>query len=144
MFSIISSHKKLIIIIVAVVLLFIGYAAFGPTGDDPTGELTRQNTTGVTGTAADPNSPGRQFVSQLLAIQNIHYNLELFKDPAYMFLQDYSRELVPQNVGRENPFAPLSSGSGSGIFITEGAGFVNTSTSTATSTRTQTSTSTRR
>ncbi|MES3005791.1 MAG: hypothetical protein V4664_02485 [Patescibacteria group bacterium] len=131
MLSIISSHKKTIIGIIIIVLLFIGYAAFVPKSSSPDGTLTRQNTTGNTGTASDPNSPGAQFVSQLLAIQNIHFNLDLFKDPAYAYLQDFSRELTPQEVGRDNPFAPLEGGSGSGNFVTEsGASFVNTSEGT--------------
>jgi hypothetical protein len=53
------------------------------------------------------DGPGKEFVTQLLAIQNIKFNLQFFNDPVFRGLQDWSREILPQESGRPNPFAPL-------------------------------------
>lgn len=111
MFSLISQHKKLIIGIIAVILIFIGYGVFiaGDNTDNITDALTVDTSSsgGDTAAAAASNAVGKQFVSQLLAIQNIHFNIDFFSDPAYSYLQDTSRELTPQDAGRDNPFAPV-------------------------------------
>lgn len=135
MFSLISSHKKLIIGIIVVVLLFVGYGMFkgGDSSKPSTGDLTR-TTTSRSASSADVSAPGKQFVSQLLAIQNIRFNTSLFQDPAFDYLQDFSRELIEQDVGRENPFAPIGIEGFSGFdpaSNSEPSGFINTSGSGA-------------
>jgi hypothetical protein len=132
MFSLISSHKKLIIGIIVVVLLFVGYGMFkgGDSSKPATGDLTR-TTTSRSASSADVSAPGKQFVSQLLAIQNIRFNTSLFQDPAFDYLQDFSRELIEQDVGRENPFAPIGIEGFSGFSGSEPSGFINTSGSGA-------------
>lgn len=144
--------KKIIIVVVVVVVAFIGYSYLisGKKSGSATG-VTKQavSTTATTASAASSVSldgPGKEFVSQLLAIQNIRFNLALFSDPVFQGLQDWSREILPQESGRPNPFAPLdgdtsgnqpSSGAGfSGTISSDsaapadGAGFASTSTAT--------------
>lgn len=135
MFSLISSHKKLIIGIIVVVLLFVGYGMLkgGDSSKPATGDLTR-TTTSRSASNTDVSAPGKQFVSQLLAIQNIRFNTSLFQDAAFDYLQDFSRELIEQDVGRENPFAPIGIEGFSGfgpVSGSEPSGFVNTSGSGA-------------
>lgn len=130
MFSLISHHKKAIIGIVAVVLVFVGYAAIkgGSSTSNSSATLARTSANGTVAGVNDANSPGRLFVTQLLAIQNIHFNTTLFSDPAYQYLQDWSRDLTEQPVGRNNPFAPIGADEGGSTF-SEGssAGFIMTS-----------------
>lgn len=104
--------KKIIIIVVIVILAFIGYAVMisGNKKESASG-VTRQSVSttsaGQNSNAATLDGPGKEFVTQLLAIQNIKFNLQLFSDPVFKGLQDWSREILPQESGRPNPFAPL-------------------------------------
>lgn len=102
--------KKIIIIVVIVVLAFIGYSFLISGNDSGNGSgVTRQNVANTTSALANPtlDGPGKEFVTQLLAIKTIKFNLDFFKDEVYRGLQDWSREILPQESGRPNPFAPL-------------------------------------
>jgi hypothetical protein len=118
--------KKIIIAVVVIVMAFAGYTYFisGNTGGSASG-VTRQavsTTSAGTASSAALDGPGKEFVSQLLAIQNIRFNLDLFNDPVFKGLQDWSREILPQESGRPNPFAPLEGDTG-GTQAAGGAGF---------------------
>lgn len=111
------NSKTIIIIVVVIILAFAGYG-FLISGQKKTSTsgVTKQAVT--TGSATPSNStaldgPGKEFVTQLLAIQNIKFNLQLFADPVFQGLQDWSREILPQETGRPNPFAPLEGDSSS-------------------------------
>ena len=101
--------KKIIIIVVVIALAFGVYAYFfvGDTAGNSSGVTKQAVTTSSQSATAGLDGPGKEFVVQLLAIQNIKFNLQLFSDSVFIGLQDWSRELVPQEVGRPNPFAPL-------------------------------------
>lgn len=104
--------KKIIIIVVIVILAFVGYAIMisGKKKESASG-VTKQSVSttpaGQTSNTATLDGPGKEFVTQLLAIQNIKFNLQFFSDPVFRGLQDWSREILPQESGRPNPFAPL-------------------------------------
>jgi hypothetical protein len=105
--------KKIIIVIIVVALAFVGYGFLisGNKQESASG-VTKQAVTTTSGSGAPTNAgaldgPGKEFVTQLLAIQNIKFNLQLFEDPVFQGLQDWSREILPQETGRPNPFAPL-------------------------------------
>ncbi|MDQ5911879.1 MAG: hypothetical protein QG568_91 [Patescibacteria group bacterium] len=105
--------KTILIIVGIVILAFVGYS-FMISGkkDVPASGVSKQ-AVGTSATAtqtpvnANLDGPGKEFVTQLLAIQNIKLNLALFADPVFQGLQDWSREILPQEAGRPNPFAPL-------------------------------------
>lgn len=61
----------------------------------------------VVTTSASSKAPGQEFVAQLLAIQNIKLNLDMFKDPVFRGLQNFSQPLKEQPIARKNPFAPI-------------------------------------
>jgi len=109
--------KKIIIIIVIVVVAFVAYALLISGNKKSSTGVTKQavntTTTASSGnTSAALDGPGKEFVTQLLAIQNIKFNLAFFSDPVFRGLQDWSREILPQETGRPNPFAPLEGDSG--------------------------------
>lgn len=102
--------KKIIIVVIVVALAFGAYAyLFLGGASENTSGVTKQAVTTASGqsSTAGLDGPGKEFVVQLLAIQNIKFNLQLFADPVFIGLRDWSRELIPQEVGRPNPFAPL-------------------------------------
>ena len=142
MLATLSKFKGLIIGIVLVVLLILGYTQFiakkSGTSDAP---LARVDSTSGSSNPIQ-GAAGREFVIQLLAIQSIHFNSQFFSDPAYLSLHDFSKPLVPQPVGRLNPFAPIGDDSGvanapavsSPIIAPDAtsAGFIKTSEGTST------------
>ncbi len=109
--------KKIIIAILVIGVAFAAYSflASKKTAGSATG-VTKQvvSSSGAASVASSAtlDGPGKEFVTQLLAIQNIKFNLALFSDPVFEGLQDWSREILPQETGRSNPFAPLEGDTG--------------------------------
>lgn len=105
-------NKKLILIIGLVIIAGVGYGIFISSNKEPE-ESTRQvvgdtSTAGGTGqTDTQTTAAGREFVTQLLAIQSIRFNLDFFNDPVFRNLQDFSQVIEKQPIGRPNPFAPI-------------------------------------
>lgn len=137
MIATLSKYKTLIIIIVVIILIFLAYGAFGPKSAPTTGALSRVDSGvavgGTSGNAA--NGPDGQFVSQLLAIKDIHFDTTILLDPAYLYLQDFSRPLVPQEVGRPNPFAPIGQQNGSALGTSSATFSVGTGSTATTSSK---------
>lgn len=103
-------HKILLIAIIIFLLVGAGYWSFARSTAPEEATVTKQAVS-QTSTPGAQDGPGKEFVSQLLAIQNISFKLDLFRDPVFIGLQDFSRELTPQETGRPNPFAPFNDAS---------------------------------
>jgi hypothetical protein len=50
---------------------------------------------------------GAEIISQLRQIQGLNLESDIFVDPVFNYLKDYSKEIQPEDSGRSNPFAPL-------------------------------------
>ncbi len=140
--------KKTILIIIIILLAGTGYGVYVYTskGDTSVGGVVRQVVSGQAAQAGgmttnNLDGPGREFVTQLLAIQNIKFNLSIFADPVFMGLQDFSQEIQLQPIGRPNPFAPLNDSTRSALpgtvseavsNVSSGSSFSSTSTATGT------------
>lgn len=117
-----KSIKNIIIFIIIVVILAIAYFMFfgktsAPT-NAPTNSALQTTATGVapTNSVVNPNAMtsaeatriSQEFVNQLLNLQAIKLNDDIFSSLAFQSLQDFSIVLVqPGNEGRPNPFAPF-------------------------------------
>lgn len=103
-----TQNKGIIIGVLVIVLVFIGYSIMKPATNESEQTVSRQ-VVGEVGSASSINSddPAAAFVYQLLAIQNIRFNAEFFKDPVYRELIDRSRPLGEREVGRPNPFLEI-------------------------------------
>lgn len=102
-------NKKLVLIIGLVIMAGVGYGIFVSSRTTPEAS-TRQvvgepGSTGQSG--AQTTAVGREFVTQLLAIQSIRFNLDFFNDPVFRNMQDFSQIIEKQPIGRPNPFAPI-------------------------------------
>lgn len=53
-------------------------------------------------------------VSTLLGLRAVSLSGTIFTDPAFMRLQDFGSQIVPEPVGRPNPFAPLTGAAATG------------------------------
>ena len=92
------SQHKIIITIIAIVILGVGwYGLFGSSGEAPVL---------VSGTSAAAD-PGAEVVRTLAQMHSISLSGTIFSDPAFRQLKDFGTQIVPEPVGRSNPFAPI-------------------------------------
>lgn len=102
----IKKYKNIAFSIVAIAIAAVLYTAFfGTSGSDLS--LLTSETPQATGRAV-----GEDVLELLVTLRGIDLDGSIFEDPAFRGLEDFSRELVPEPVGRENPFAPVDGGVG--------------------------------
>ena len=63
----------------------------------------------VTATAVS-GGPGQELVETLLMLRAVKLEGAIFAQPSFAGLTDFSTPIVPEPVGRPNPFAPLVAG----------------------------------
>ncbi len=96
---------KLLLILAVIVVGFIVYRAVFVTDEPGLGEPGLD----VVGLESeDENSD--EFLNILLSLQQIELSDEVFSDPVFISLVDFSTELQDQTPGRQNPFAPIGVG----------------------------------
>lgn len=88
-------------ILVLIVVLGVGWYAL--SGGGPAAAPTLTTTAAVGTSAADKN-----LVSTLLALRAVKLDASILNNPAFLSLKDFSTQIVPEPVGRPNPFAPLT------------------------------------
>lgn len=77
-------------------------------------------------TEVAPDSPVEEgLVATLLALRTVKLEGTILTDPVFVSLQDFSTEIVPEPIGRENPFAPLTSQAPATANSTRGAQIFN-------------------
>ena len=93
-----SKKPYLIIGVVVVILAFVHFYSKGSGSENASLlEQSSQNT-----------DVSVQVTALFNQIKFLRIDTSLFKDPAYKTLRDYSVAIPQQNVGRTNPFAPVS------------------------------------
>jgi len=97
--------KKQIIILVIVALLFGGYYFY----------ITRVPETDslLSGASQDrlaSSIPGRDLTILLNELRSVSLNVEVFSDPAYVQLIDYTLPLLSEPKSRIDPLAPVDDG----------------------------------
>ncbi len=90
---------KLPIIILAV--LIAGYILYGSFTKKPAD--TKLLSGGKTQSAT--STPERDFLPLLLQIQGVSLDQKIFIDPVFRALVDWSQQIVPESVGKGNPFS---------------------------------------
>lgn len=95
-------NKFVVIAIAGVVLATVVWYSF--MRDDSTQLLATEDLTEATSVDSD-------VVGVLLQLRAVSLSGTIFTDPAFQALQDFGSEIIPEPVGRPNPFAPLT-GSG--------------------------------
>jgi hypothetical protein len=100
---------NIILVLLVIALAFLLWKfLFSQPGKKPTqtAQLVPQAFLAVGSDAASAN----EFVQILLSVRNIRFSTELFQNPIWETLEDFSVELLPKEKGRVNPFAPIGSG----------------------------------
>ena len=92
--------NKFILILAGLMIIgFVWYSFSG--GPDSSSLLKTEGGDGADGEI------DKDIVSTLMALQEITLSGTIFSDPAFRELKDFSTEIVPEEVGRDDPFAPL-------------------------------------
>ncbi|MDD5318755.1 MAG: hypothetical protein PHF79_02975 [Candidatus Pacebacteria bacterium] len=132
-----SKLKPIIIIVIIVVIGFFVYSYFfvNKAPVQSTGGLSQTNVAAGSGSDLTPD---QSFVTQLATIDTISLKDDIFNDPVFASLVDFSRELVPQTPGRPNPFAPLGSNDANISASSSANGGVTSASATSTKTATST------
>lgn len=96
-----SRYQTVLIVISLIIVGFVVYTiAF--TGKDDT--VLKQSGAGPSA------SVDNELIALLLELKALKLDDSIFANPAFQSLQDFSQELIPEPVGRDNPFAPPGSG----------------------------------
>jgi hypothetical protein len=132
----ISKYKNIIIIGVVIALGLIAYSIFKPA---PTAETLLETTQ----RADSAQVLGDEITSAISQINSLKLDRGVLDDPVVKNLKDHSKPIIPEDVGRKNPFAPIGEVGSSASNVNSTTLKINTASSTtATSTKTTTSTST--
>lgn len=100
----IMQHK--LVFIIAIVVIAAGvWFGLSQSGTPAPLLITETVTTSAAG--------DKGLVGTLLALRAVTLSGTIFTEPAFMSLQDFGTTIVPEPVGRDNPFAPLTSQAGS-------------------------------
>lgn len=94
----IFKNKLVVLVLVGVVLAGVVWYSF--LRDDSTALLKTQDLTEATNVDGD-------VVGVLLQLRAVSLSGTIFTDPAFQILQDFGSEIIPEPVGRPNPFAPI-------------------------------------
>lgn len=99
-----SRKNKVILIILLVILAFFGYRfMFKKGASSGKSDLAVDSGTGASGQSAI----GRDLIVTISKLKSLNLDDALFKDPIFNNLSDFSVPLIPQEVGRSNPFSPI-------------------------------------
>lgn len=98
-----KQNQTAILVVVIIVIAFFAYTYFF-TGEEESGSVLQTEEVSVVAPA------DQDLISLLLELKSITLNEGIFSDSAFTSLQDFSQELIPEPVGRVNPFAPLGRG----------------------------------
>ncbi len=101
--NVLKQHKILIIILVVAIILFVLYGM-----SDKTPETTLMRSPSSAASSQDE----QEILTLLRDVQSITLDGSIFKDPAFASLRDFSREIIVEPAGKENPFdagAPMKS-----------------------------------
>ncbi len=90
------------IIIALIVLVVAGIIIYSISSTDANNNLLSANSASTANNVDD-----RELLKLLTDMQTIRLDGRIFESTAYLSLQDFSRSIVPEPVGREDPFAPL-------------------------------------
>jgi hypothetical protein len=99
MINLIKQNK---IILIVLVVIIAGFVWFGLSDREPASSgLLSTETRGSTSAAE------QEILRLLLDMRSIRLSSSIFENPAFATLRDFGRGIIPEPVGRANPFAPM-------------------------------------
>lgn len=107
--GIFKKYKNIIIIAVIIVIAAFAYNLFVGKTDD---SLLTSEVKGTENSALETD-----LLSILIDLRSITLDDSIFSNQAFMSLRDFGQDIVPEPVGRENPFAPVDASNLTGSVI---------------------------
>lgn len=103
-----SNAKTIAVLIIIAVLGFFLYKQF--SGDD-NATTTVTDANGQPISTIDPNvaTIGADIQALLVQINGLQIDAEIFSDPVFKSLTDFTSPVAAQPTGKKNPFAPFAS-----------------------------------
>ncbi|MEK7069009.1 MAG: hypothetical protein AAB947_01345 [Patescibacteria group bacterium] len=95
------SKNKTVILVVLGVLVAIGIW-LSSRGDTHSDSLIKTQASSGTG------PEDKTLVDTLLQLRSVSLSGTIFSDPAFISLRDFGTQIIPEPIGRPNPFAPVS------------------------------------
>ena len=92
-------YKNIIIIVIIIIIAGAAYTLLTGNTDD---RLLVSDTPSDTSSVIESD-----LLTLLLDIRSVKLNGDIFSDPIFRSLEDFGQDLVPEPVGRDNPFAPI-------------------------------------
>lgn len=99
-----QKNSLLVPIIVILIAVAIGAYVYFTRGEGGEAVLEREVKT--------DEAVGKDLLLSLMKLKAIKLDSDIFKDPVFLSLDDFTIELLAQPVGRSNPFLPLGRGGG--------------------------------
>ena len=95
--------NKLVLVTVAIIIAGAVWYVMTSNPAEP-------NVSGTPSAAGTSATVDQGIVPTLLTLRAVKLDGTIFSNPTFLSLKDYSTEIVPEPVGRTNPFAPLNAG----------------------------------
>jgi hypothetical protein len=101
--------KIVIMVLIIAALVFVYFSYFQGRGDSQETVLPSVFNADVTGSSREDSSfsDGKELVQMLVLLKSIKLDIAFFKDKTFNSLADFSVEIVPEKIGRANPFLPV-------------------------------------
>lgn len=100
-----TKYKTIIYVLAGVLVAGGAWYMFGSSGGQSSDVLTTQNLTDTNGVV------DKDLVETLLQLRAVSLSGTILSDPGFVSLKDFGTQIVPEPVGRPNPFAPIASSS---------------------------------
>ena len=91
-----SSKSTIVVIVIVIILAAVYFYEKGTSAPSSTGLVASQSDQTI----------GAAELSLLGQVESLKVDPSLFQDPVYTGLQDYTRDVPSEPVGRPNPFVP--------------------------------------
>ena len=127
-----SIVKTIIVVLVLAGVGFFGYNYLTRT-DIPSDVLIQQDT-------VDTSKMGAEVLTALNQLKTLKLDSSIFQDKTFISLQDFSKPLNSEPVGRINPFSPIGVEIAGTVKLAPASKINTASTSPSTSTSTKTGT----
>jgi len=100
-----DTTKNIVMGIIIIVVLFAAFKLLVPKKEDA--EVSPTVNTAVVNTNIKISSATREAALTLQKIKSIEVDTEVFSDKTFKSLKDFRVNILPEDVGRDNPFAPI-------------------------------------
>ena len=103
-----TNNNKMYAVLAVLVIVAIGWYLYSrEKPSDVAGDSFIINDPMMLAAGGATGDVGVEILDLLAKIQGLKIDAAFFADPAYRSLSDYTQQVAPQPVGRDNPFAPI-------------------------------------